>query len=208
VKGLLLPLSLIFALVATGGLAFVALQGGDAEPAEPEPRDRATDAETPEGAPTTRRRLRRYQTTATLVEDLRDALAGSEAVHDECWRVSNALSRKATWSLANLAPAESSPRVRALLVLATGVHNTDTDLLLGYLDDRAAQVRRAAALACGHDPDGKKSAKLLGVTVQLGRSLSERTDRTLRDTWRKESDAAVRSGIEAVLDAAGLTPPQ
>lgn len=201
-KGLLLPVGLVCAAVATGLLAYLALR--DTGP--------TTD---PNGSPSTAPRgavqvpgkpvLRPYQTTVTLTEDLRDALAGGDAdlVARECWRVSEALRGKARWALENLAAVEASPRVRALLVLANGVHVPEDRALLDFLGDRDPLVRRAAALAAGYDPDGTRRLPLVdGLLVPVGRELSARGRATLERHRESEKDAAVREALAAVLGEA------
>jgi len=199
-KGALLPVSLLCAVVATVGLAFIALRR---PPAKPDPAGTATTRGSTVGEEASHERvLRPYQTTATLAEDLRDALASGDGaqVQQECWRVSRALRGKARWTLENLAPHEASPRVRALLVLATGVHVPDDRVLHDFLRDRAPLVRRAAALAIGYAPKGSSSLALAGsVQVPVGRELPTRSRATLDRYHEKETDRAAREAMTAVL---------
>ena len=203
-KGSLLPASLVMAAAAVAAMGLLALRGGDPKEAEEpaaageDPRPRTPPARDEEP------RLRPYETTATLTEDLRDVLAAGDAaaIEGECWRVSDALAPKAEWMLRHAAPAEASPRVRALLVLACGVHLPDDALLLGFLEDRAAPVRAAAALAAGYRREGERRATFLeGVSVPLGRAVAEETRVDLRARLRAEKDEGVRGTIEQVLAA-------
>ncbi len=208
-KSLLFPLSLLCALVATGGLAYVAMRAGDhhaASQQEPNREGPGHDASGENGT-SSEPRLRRYQTTATLVEDLRDALADPALLKVEVWRVSRAIKSKARWSLANLVPSEASPRVRALLTLSTGCHHGESELVIGLFRDAAPVVRQAAVLACGYRPDGKIKSDVLGVSVTIGRALSERSTSALYTVWRTEKDASVRDAVRAVLEAAGQPLP-
>lgn len=204
-RGALFPVTILLALAATAGLALVAFRDPpEASPAasdgagDPElVKERRPDARTPV--------LRPYQTTATLAEDLRDALAGDlSKLEAEVWRVSKAFTTQAGWTLLHLARDESSPRVRALLVISAGVHKPDDDLLLTFLDDRAPIVRRAAALATGYKDAGATKAKrtklMDGFELTLGRSPSERTRTRLRRRLEKEKDDGVRDDLEAVLN--------
>jgi len=200
VRGALLPVSLLLAVVATAALGLLALRGGGAGAAAPGP------GEPPAPSPPPTRRemqLRPYRTTATLTEDLRDVLATGDAaaVAETCWRVSDALRDKARWMLQEAAPAEASPRVRALLVLACGVHHPDDPALLAFLADRAAPVREAAALAAGYLPGSERPGSFLGVPVPLGRTPPAPTENRLRARLETEKDEGVRGAIEDVLAA-------
>ena len=200
-------LTIVMALAATAGLAVVALRDRTAEAVVPahepdreEPGPRSEEPR-PRPEPTT---LRRYQTTATLTEDLRDALAGEpKDLFQEWRRVSGALETKARWTLENVASLEASPRVRALLVLAAGVHMPDEDLLLAFLEDRRAIVRHAAALATGYQPTGTHERELIeGLAIPLGRRPASVAQQRLRRRGAAEQDAEVRKAIEAVLSGA------
>ena len=131
-----------------------------------------------------------------MKEDLRDALAGDPAQLDsECWRVSKLLASSARSTLINLAPEEASPRVRALLTLAAGVHVQQDELLLRFMEDREPVVRAAAVLAAGYKKGGGSSARLLEmVQVPLGRY-----DGRLEPFLQGEKDETVRAAIRAVL---------
>jgi hypothetical protein len=195
VRGLL-PLGLALALGATGGLAWIVLTVRPQPPAEaPAPELPPAPPEVrPEGA------LRAYETVPTLVEDLRDALAGDPALVDaELWRVSRALASRARWTLVHGAPAESSPRVRALLVLAAGVHVADDPLVVGFLEDPDPRVRAAAALALGYRPEGPREGALLGVRVPLGRTVPA----DVAGRLAREDDEGARGAMEAAL---GVSP--
>ena len=106
-------------------------------------------------------------------------------------------------TLLNLAAHEASPRVRALLVLANGVHVPEDRALLDFLGDRAPLVRRAAALASGYDPDGSRRLPLVaGLLVPVGRQPSERGRATLERHLEGEKDATVREALAAALGEA------
>lgn len=196
----LLPLSLALALGATGGLVYVVFVARAAEPPPPSPVAEPAppaEPEAPEGV------LRPYETPGTLAEDLRDAVAGDPAaLHDEVWRVSAALASRARWTLVHLAPEESSPRVRALLVLAAGVHLPEDPLVEGFLGDPDARVRAAAALALGYRAGGPAEAAVLGVRVPLGRAVPA----TVAERLAREEDEGARGAMEAALAAARLSP--
>lgn len=202
-RGPLLPLSLILAVGATFAVALLVMHDRSPPVAEPPPLEVSEDPAPSPEEPAPAVGLRRYETTVTLTEDLRDALAGDRAALDaEVWRVSAALRTKARWMLRGPVADEPSPRVRALLVLATGVHVPDEPDLLRYAADRAPVVRKAAVLAAGRRADGARSATLVGaVTVPIGRDLPAGTARLLRQRLRGEEDEAVRAAIEAVLRA-------
>ena len=200
-RGALYPVTILLALAATLGIVLVTFQG-DPAPAAATDQTRHEPGSTGPAGPGARIPvIRPYQTTSTLAEDLRDALAGDRTeLADEVWRVSTALKARARWTLRNLVPREASPRVRALLVLAAGVHAQDEDLLLEALDDRSAIVRRAAALATGYDHGGKAKRELLGgLNVPVGRGLVPGSEQALRRRLGREKDAAVRADIEAVV---------
>jgi hypothetical protein len=201
-RGLLLPAGLLCAAAATGLLAYLALRDTDQPADAGETTTETTRAPVAaSGEPV----LRPYQTTVTLTEDLRDALAsGDQAlVARECWRVSEALHGKARWTLLNIAAHEASPRVRALLVLANGVHVPEDRALLDFLGDRAPLVRRAAALASGYDPDGtRRLALVAGLLVPVGREPSDRGRATLERHLESEQDGSVREALAAALGGA------
>jgi len=202
-RGALFAVTIVLALAATAGLALLAFRPLRPAPTEVAPQgdpdvieERQRAVRTPE--------LRRYQTTATLAEDLRDALAGDTAkLAEEVWRVSKAFTARPRWTLINVAQGEASPRVRALLVVAAGVHIPDDDVVLAFLDDAQSIVRRAAALAAGYKPKGATRVKLVeGLDVPVGRTLSAKTESRLRNRLGKETDVAVRKDLGAALNRA------
>ena len=204
-RGLLLPLSLTLAAAATAGLVLIVLRGTGGAPAPAPEGAAAGDATTPPGLPPVREReLRPYETTLTLAEDLRDALAGpSPALGQELWRVSRSLETRANWTLEKMARQEASPRVRALLVLAAGVHVPDAAPLLRFLDDPHPAVRAAAVLACGYRDEGAAKASLFGtIAVPLGLRPEDPTRAELARRYGEEKEASVRAAIDAVLSAA------
>jgi hypothetical protein len=188
----------LLAAAATGILGAAALHRPPAPP--PPPPDLAPREPAPPPA-TDEEPLRPYETTVTLTEDLRDALGGPatelRAVLD---RVSARLRSRARWMLANAAPDEASPKVRALLVYAAGVHVPDEELLLGFLADREPVVRRAAALAAARG-DGEPHALLDGVQVPTGRALPESTRRALEARLTGEDDEGVRGALRVALSS-------
>lgn len=144
-RSFLVALAIFLAAGATGAFFWLSTR-------EAEPPGREADPAAPSGnlAPdsTSTEVLRRWQTTATLVEDLRDALADPACdLLPEWRRVSDALRPHAAWVLDTLAPGEASPRVRALVVLAAGVHLRGSPALLAFARDREEVVRLAAAAA-------------------------------------------------------------
>jgi len=203
VRGLLLPLSLVLAAAATAGLVLIVLR----RPSPAAPAPQGTDAIelwSPDLPAVRERELRPYQTTLTLAEDLRDALPGPPAVlEQELWRVSRSLKNKANWTLEKLARQEASPRVRALLVLAAGVHVPDTAPLLRFLNDPHPTVRTAAVLACGHRDEGPAKASLFGtIAVPVGRRPADTARADLAQRHGQEKDSSVRAAIDAVLSGA------
>ena len=201
-RAILLPLGLCVAAVATVGLGMLVL---DKSP--PPPPGAATGEVAGEDAPGAARAaapvLRPYQTTLTLAEDLRDTLtAEPAATNREVWRVSAALESRARWTLKNLAEQEASPKVRALLVLAAGVHVPEDPLLLHFLRDREQVVRQATVLAVGHLAGGEEIRMLLGaVEIPLGRRASPDVRRML-ERWRgNEKAEEVRVAIGSVLSS-------
>jgi hypothetical protein len=201
----LVPVIVLLAVAATGWLVLQILR-----PRAPDvpsaPRDAPAAGDPAELDRTTParierpRKLRRYETTATLAEDLRDALGGDpEQLAPEVWRVSRSLEGRPRWTLLNLAAEEASPRVRALLVLAAGRHIGDDGALLDFLGDEWPVVRRAAVLAAGYDARGDRKVELLaGLDVPVGRELPEATAALLRQHVEKERDEGVRNAIDAV----------
>jgi hypothetical protein len=102
--------------------------------------------------------------------------------------------------LENAAPGEASPRVRALLVLACGVHAPDAPSLHAFLVDRDPAVREAAVLAAGHRPDGAATARCLTeVRVPVGRPLPPAVADRLRARLEAETDPGVRAALETAL---------
>jgi len=194
--------SLLLAAAATAGLGLLVLRDVPAEP-EPAAGDAGSTVAEPEPAAAPAPRLRPYQTTLTLAEDLRDALAGDPALlAAEVWRVSAALESRAVWTLENIAAQEAGPRLRALLVLAAGVHAPEEAALLGFLGDRDALVRRAAVLAVGYDTQGKAREPLMeGVDVPLGRAASPQVQELLAFYDREEKAREVRLAIASVLSS-------
>jgi hypothetical protein len=188
-------LCLLVAAASTGILVLIRLRPEPEQapaPAPPLLPPPATDA--PEET------LRPYETVATLTEDLRDALAGpAESLGAEVFRVSARLRPSARSVLLKTAPEEASPRVRALLVLAAGVHVPDERILLAFLADREALVRRAAALAVAHAEGGAPAALMEGVVVPVGRLLPEATRKALAERLPREEDEGVRGTIAAAL---------
>ena len=198
-KGSLFPLALVLALVATAGVAFFAIREKRGSPSvETAPEEVAELVRKPEERELA---LRAYRTTATLAEDLRDALAGDpKKLDDEVWRVSGLLKGSARYTLSDVARKEASPRVRALLVLAAGVHHQDEELLFWSLDDHKAVVRQAAALALGYASGGRIERAFLGeVRVPLGRKLPAASEQRLRRHLDKEKDEDTRACVEAVV---------
>ena len=148
--------------------------------------------------------LRPYETIDTLTEDLRDALAhGTPPLSEEWLRVSAALAPHARHVLSREARADTNPRVRALLVLAAGVHHPDGPELLSALKDRSQVVRRAAVLACGYQAGGSESFGLWpGLEIPLGRKPESASLKELmRQRWKGE----LGEGVEAVRRAAGIS---
>jgi hypothetical protein len=193
--------ALSLAILAVAGAAYVVLRPPPAvapsrggAPPSPPPSP-ASPAPEPPGT------IRPYRTTSTLAEDLRDALAsGAPPIAEEWRRVSDALRPQARYVLETLAPAEASPRVRALLVLAAGVHLPDSAALAKFLEDRSAVVRRAAALAAVFDARGARSVPLLeGLAVPIGRNPGSETAAAVRARLAKEEDEGVRGTLEAAL---------
>ncbi len=151
--------------------------------------------------------LRPYETIETLTEDLRDALAHGTPPLDEEWlRVSAALTPHARRVLSREARSEMNPRVRALLVLAAGVHHPDGPELLSALKDRSPVVRRAAVLACGYQAGGAERFGLWpGLEIPLGRRPEPASLKELMgQRWKGE----LGEGVEAVRRAAGISRPR
>jgi len=201
-RGPLLPLSLILAAAATAGLALIVLRDPGSSAPAPAGADAGESATSPEAVPIRERELRPYETTLTLLEDLRDALPGPPAtLEKELWRVSRTLKSKAHWTLEKLARQEASPRVRALLVLAAGVHLPDEESLLRYLNDPHRAVRTASVLACGYRAEGPARAPLLGtLAVPVGRRPADTSRADLQRRYDQEEEPLVRAAIDAVLN--------
>ena len=194
-------LSLLAALLATGGLALLALQpSGEPDAVEDVA---ATDVGEIKTRPPKPAELRLYQTTATLTEDLRDALADPSIDLSREWRrVSRILGPKAAWTLHRIVPEEANPRVRALLVLAAGVHIPDSETVLSALEDGAPVVRGAAALAVGYREGGSRFLSLDNrLAVPVGRTLPPKTRGALEQRQRAEKDPDVKRTILNVLTA-------
>jgi hypothetical protein len=189
-------LCLLVAGAATGVLVLLRLRPG----VEPEMAPGPPPPPLPAKAAPAEEILRPYETVATLAEDLRDALAGpKEALGPEVSRVSGRLRPSARRVLVETAPQEASPKVRALLVLAAGVHVPDERILLAFLGDREAVVRRAAALATSRRDGGTPVPLMEGVEVEVGRELPEATRGVLAERLRREEDEGVRGTIAKVL---------
>ena len=202
-RGVIFAVGFAVAFGATAGLAYLALRSSPQEPAPENSVGKTAQTVKRSALPEEPvLRIRPYQTTATLVEDLRDALAGDpKQIDAECWRVSRALGSSARWTLTHLATErkESSPRVRALLVLAAGVHVQDEDLLLIRLEDGDARVRRAAILAAAYGSDGGEPEELLGVRVPLGRKLEGRMLLAVTELANADRDRDVRKTAKRIL---------
>jgi hypothetical protein len=200
----LLALLLATALLATGGLALLALRGGT--PVEPEPEVAAgKNGEGAQALVPSSATLHAYRTTATLTEDLRDALADPAADLDREWRrVSAALQDKARWTLHRLVPEEASPRVRALLILCAGIHEPESKAVLDRLNDREPVVRKAAALTIAYQEEGRKKYRLLNrVPVPIGRKVGPAALQALEKRLKVEKDEAARMALTAVLATQG-----
>jgi hypothetical protein len=202
VRGVIFAVGFAVAFGATAGLAYLALRSSPDDPLpETSSGTAVRDVVRPAPVEEPQLRIRPYETTATLVEDLRDALAGDpKKIDGECWRVSRALGSSARWTLTHLATErkESSPRVRALLVLAAGVHVQGEDLLLLRLEDSDARVRRAAVLAASYGEDGV-AEELLGVRVPLGRKPEGRMALAVTELAEADPDEAVRRTAKRIL---------
>ena len=199
-RGALIAVGIAVALGATAGLTYLMMQDhgddGREPPANKKPAPVEGDVE-PDQPPDLK--IRAYESDRTLIEDLRDALAGDPAeVNAECWRVSGRLARDAIAMLGVVERNEASPRVRALVVIAAGVHAQDEPALFRALDDRDPRVRRASVLAIGYQPKGRAET-ILGVKVPIGRPLKESTRARLMERSRRESDETVRRAIQLVL---------
>lgn len=209
-KTLVLPLLLLLAVATTAVvLALVSSSRPQTAPTPPE-RDLRPPEATPRERGTRETGPRPYQTTATLTEDLRDALASDpETLGRECRRVSAALQGRARWSLIHLASAEASPKVRGLLVFAAGLHLPDDPDLIHWLDDPSPAVRSAAALAIGYDAKGRSTARLIEVVpVRIGRVPGPEAQGVLRSVAERDREKSVREAAAAVLEAAGLSRPR
>jgi hypothetical protein len=202
-RAVLIALGIAMALGATGGLAFVVLRGEPrARPDETEPVvKRPTPADTAAKRSPELPGIRAYETTRTLVEDLRDSLADSDEERaKEFWRVSERLETTAVWTLSTVFRNETSPQVRALAFLAAGVHAQDEAMLLQGLDDPDARVRRATLLAISFDPTSKKPPEvLLGIPVPTGRKLGRHMRERLTVFGEREESASVRETLRSVM---------
>jgi hypothetical protein len=188
-------LCLLVAAIATGVLVFLRHAPEEELPPAPAPPPPPAPATAP-----AEEELRPYETVATLQEDLRDALGGpKEALAAEVARVSARLRPSARRVLVETAPGEASPKVRALLVLAAGVHVPDEGILLAFLDDREPVVRRAAALATARKEGGVAAELMEGVEVPVGRELPEGARRALAVRHSREEDEGVRGTIGMAL---------
>ncbi|MEM8883545.1 MAG: hypothetical protein AAGD14_05735 [Planctomycetota bacterium] len=201
-RGVLFAVGAALAFGVTAGLAFLAMRG-DPEERPPPVVPTAPAEEQPKLAPAPRDQalaIRRHETAQTLIEDLRDVLASNNPaqVHAEVWRVSARLRRSASWMIGAALRNEASPRVRALVVLAAGVHAQDEAAIWLGLDDRDPRVRRATVLALGYRIGGE-AEELLGVQVPVGRELDDATAQRLRGIEEREPDETVRAAIAAVL---------
>ncbi|MGQ0612522.1 MAG: hypothetical protein ACT4PV_02065 [Planctomycetaceae bacterium] len=191
---------LLLLLGAAAGMAAVLLQEGPR--AGPSPPPSPTPAAPAMRDPAEPARLRRYETTATLAEDLRDALAEEgRALPAEFARVSRALAGQARFVLERMVPAESSPAVRALLVAAAGLHLQDDPLLWKCLEDASAAVRAAAALTMAYGEGGAVAPGLpAGVTLPLGRRVEGTGRERLLHAREVETDGAARAAMDAALN--------
>ena len=200
-RAVLIALGIAMALGATAGLAFVVMRS------DPRPRpDETAKVKKPPPTHTPASRspelpgIRAYETTRTLVEDLRDSLRDSDEERaKECWRVSARLETTAVWTLSTVFRNETSPQVRALAFLAAGVHAQDDAMLLQGLDDPDPRVRRATLLAISYDPGSKKTPEdLLGIPVPVGRKLGRHVSERLRGFGETETDTGVRETLAAI----------
>jgi len=201
VKPLAVVAALLASAAATAGLLLLAGRGPAGAPAAsapPSPRPPPASAEPAPPPPA----IRPYVTTATLVEDLRDALAwNSPEIGAEWRRVSAAIAPAARFALESLAPAESGERVRALLVLAAGVHVPEDPSLHAHLADRSAIVRRAVAAACAYDPEGVEAVALFGgLRVPVGPPRGEGAAEAVRRSLGSEDEEGVRGPLAAALN--------
>lgn len=196
-------LCLAVAAAATGVVAMLVFADRPPPPAEAPPAEAPAPASP--GPPAADETLRPYETTATLTEDLRDALAGPPAaLGAEFRRVSERLEPKARSVLVGVAAEEANPKVRALLVLAAGGHVPDDPVLLAFLDDREPLVRRAAALATTRLEDSRLALRRVAqilpeISVEVGRTLPDATRRALEERLAREEDEGVRGTLKAAL---------
>jgi hypothetical protein len=201
VRGALLAIGIAVALGATGGVAFLALRQTEEDlreatdsPATDRPVADRADVEAPALT------IRAYETFRTLAEDLRDALAGDDPAAGKAWdHVRERLVDHPAAMLQWIGRNEPSPRVRALMVLAAGVHVPDETSLLLFLGDPEPVVRSAAALATAWEEGGESKSALLGVTVPLGRRPADSTRALLSKHILSETDEAVRKSVLAAL---------
>lgn len=201
-RAVLIALGIAMALGATAGLVFVVMRSESSpRPEETKPVVKTAPTNTAAKRSPELPGIRAYETTRTLVEDLRDSLADSDEERaKECWRVSSRLETTAVWTLSTVFRNETSPQVRALVFLAAGVHAQDAAMLLQGLDDPDPRVRRATLLAISFDPNGQKTREvLLGIPVPIGRKLGPHMRERLRVFVEAEKDATVRETLLAIV---------
>ena len=213
-KSGVIALLLAVAAAVTGGALYLLKDRAprpDEAPAGPAPVDETGGADggpglgghaAAQGAPA----LRPYETIETLTEDLRDALAHGTPQLDREWlRVSAALAPHARRVLSREARSETNPRVRALLVLAAGVHHPDGPEMLSALKDRSEVVRRAAVLTCGYEAGGTERFALWpGLEIPLGRRPEPASLRILELAGQRLK-ADLGGELQAVRRAAGIS---
>lgn len=165
-------LLLLLPVAVTAGILLAVVRDGRPLPA---PRAPPVPSAPEPAVPPEPGTFRPWQTTATLVEDLRDALGDPRADLEAEWRrVSEALRPHAAWTLENVAPREKSPRVRALVVLAAGVHLPGDPRLGSFARDPEEVVRTAADLARRYREGGAKVDFLGRLSLPVGEVSSPR----------------------------------
>jgi len=200
VRGVLYAVGIAVAFGATAGVGYLTLQELVFDERTPASGAPGGDDDAPPSDEPPELDIRAYESFRTIAEDVRDALAADGAeVHAECWRVSGRLHDQAIAMLDWIARNEASPRVRALVVLAAGVHAPDDDALLARLGDHDPRVRRAAVLATGYRERGAVEETLLGVKVPLGRRPPDRTRAELQARMGIEEDEDVAAALKQVL---------